>query len=221
MLYDKIRFIHIDILHYSGKLLAQHSDTVHMNNGTVVMTAYDDDRMIKLGDSLLDMNKTHEAIAKYNTVLELSPANKKALSSRAFAYLQLDDYHHALQDYDQVIRLDSTDFRNLSNRALVKWYLKNYKGAIADCDKAIKLNAKYAYAYFHKGISEFELHRYKEAIVCYDQAILLDPTFTRAFYNRGNSKFELNDQTGACADWTRAKSQGHEMSGSMLQKYCK
>jgi tetratricopeptide (TPR) repeat protein len=177
-----------------------------MNSGSVMLTAYDDDRMIRQGDSLLDLNKTKAAIAKYN---------------RAFAYLLLDDYRHALQDYDRVIRLDSTDFRNLSNRALVKWYLKNYNGAIADCDKAIKLNAKYAYAYFHKGISEFELHRYREAIVCYDQAIQLDPAFTRAFYNRGNSKFELDDQTGACADWSKAKSQGHEMSGSMLQKYCK
>jgi len=209
------------VLAYSGNLQAQHSDTVHMDKGAVVLTVYDDDRLIKEGDSLVELNKTHEALTKYNSVIELSPTNKKALSGRAFAYLQMDNYRHALQDYDRVIRLDSMDFRNLSNRALVKWYLKNYNGAITDCNKAIKLNEKYAYAYFHKGISEFELHKYQEAILCYDQAIRLNPSFTRAFYNRGNSKFELNDKVGACADWTKAKTQGHEMSGTMIQKYCK
>ena len=104
---------------------------------------------------MLDQNKIKEAIAKYTTVVELSPTNKLAISNRAFAYLQLDEYQKALNDYNIALKLDEKDYRNLSNRALVKWYLKQYYVAIEDCNKAIKYNPNYAYAYL-EGISEFE-----------------------------------------------------------------
>ena len=209
------------LLFYSGQLFGQHSDTVHMGRNTVVLTAYDDDKIINEGDLLLDQNRIKEAIAKYTIVVKLSPTNITAISDRACAYLQLDDYRRSLNDYNTAIALDTADYINLSNRALVKWYFKDYYGAVNDCDKALAFKADYAYAWFHKGISYFELNNYKEAINSYDKAIQIDPDFTRAFYNRGNAKFESKDLPGACSDWQRAKALGHKTADTMIEKHCK
>ena len=216
----KILF-YIYLFFCNEQLFGQHSDTVQLKNNLVILFAYDDDKIIKEGDSLFDRNMINEAIAKYSIVIELSPKNKIAITNRAFAYLQFDDYIKSLNDYNVAINLDTTDYINLSNRALVKWYLKNYRGGIIDCDIALTYNPSYAYAYFHKGICHFELNNYKEAIICYDKAIQIDSTFSRAFYNRGNSKFELNNLPSACVDWEKAKALGHNGAKLMLQKYCR
>ena len=201
--------------------IGQHSDTLRMRHNTVFLVSYDDARIIKEGDSLLDAGMIQKAIEKYSMVVELSPMNLKAISNRAFAYLQLDDYSKSLNDYNVAMGIDSTNYVNLSNRALVKFYLKKYTDGLSDCDKALKYNPNYAYAYFHKGLCEYELDNLKEAVNCFTGAVKSDSTFTRAFYNRGNTKFTLNDLPGACADWEKAKKLGHKMADSMLDKYCK
>ncbi len=205
---------------FTRQALCQHFDTVHLQNSTVTIGAYDDYTVIKQGDSLFMHNEIKGAVEKYTMVIELSPTNEEAVSKRAFAYLQLDNYEKSLVDYNTAIKINEANYVSFSNRALVKWYLKDYYGAIGDCNIAIQLNSKYAFAYFHKGISYFELSEYKKAIDCYDQAILLDDKFSRAFCNRGNAKFELNDSSGACDDWYVANLMGNKMADSMREKYC-
>ena len=201
--------------------VGQHYDTVRLGKNTIIIGAFDDDKIITEGDRFLDSGMFQEAIEKYTIVVELSPMNLEAISKRAYAYLQMDNYSQSLDDYNIALEIDSTDYVNLSSRGLVKWYLKQYKDALVDCDKSLKFNPNYAYAYFHKGICEYELGNYIKAINYYNKAIELDSTFTRAFYNRGAAKFESDDISGACSDWKIAKELGHKMADSMLKKYCK
>jgi len=202
-------------------LVGQHFDTVRLGENTIIIGAFDDEKIITEGDSLLHRGMFQEAIEKYTIVIGLSPMNVESISKRAFAYLQMDNYSESLTDYNIALEIDSTDYVNLSSRGLVKWYLKQYEEALVDCDKSLKYNPNYVYAYFHKGHCEYAFGNYVEAINCYSKAIELDATFTRAFYNRGAAKFESEDISGACSDWKIASELGYKMADSMLKKYCK
>ena len=79
----RITVIYI-LLFYANALFAQHTDTIHLKNNTVILTAYDDARIISQGDRLLDQNMIKQAIEKYTIVVGLSPANKTAITNRAF-----------------------------------------------------------------------------------------------------------------------------------------
>jgi tetratricopeptide (TPR) repeat protein len=96
------------LLFHSLQLFSQHFDTLHLKGRTVILGAYDDDKIIKQGDSLSDTGNIRKAIEKYTIVVELTPTNKYAFSKRGFAYLQLDNYKSSLNDYDRELKLTQT-----------------------------------------------------------------------------------------------------------------
>jgi len=48
------------------------------------------------------------------------------------------------------------------------------------------------------------------------KAITINPQYALAYNNRGNAKYGLGDQQGACADYKKAVSLGHQSTAQWL-----
>jgi len=150
------------------------------------------------------LGRHKEAIADYDTAIELDPKYASAYCNRGIARGKLGRHKEAIADYDTAIGLDPKYASAYYGRAFAERALNRIGEAIADYDKAIELDPKYASAYYNRADAKGELGRHREAIADYDTAIGLDPKYASAYYNRAIAKGALNRIGEAIADYDKA-----------------
>jgi tetratricopeptide (TPR) repeat protein len=148
-----------------------------------------------------------QAIAEFNTAIQLNPKYATAYFSRAYTYEQLGKFDLAVKDYTQAIAIDPKFPEAYTNRGLLKLERFNdIEGALADYNQALVIDPQYSDAYNNRGLLKADkLNKTQAALADYNQAIKIDPKSSTVYYNRGLLKDEkLNDTQGALADYTLA-----------------
>lgn len=109
------------------------------------------------------MDDYDQAIATYNSIINLSPWNAEMYAERGLTYHFQGNSQQALKDFDKAIELEPSNGYRYSSRAFIKDYYGDHQGALEDYDKAIALDPQDAVSLNNKGVLEEKLGYIKEA----------------------------------------------------------
>lgn len=143
-----------------------------------------------------ELGYIEEALADFNTSLDLFPDSIWTLNERGRAFIALEDYESAIADFDRAIDLDDTYAYAYVNRGISYGNLGDYDRALQDLNRAIDLDSAYALWFVSRGDIYYALEDYDAAYADYDQAINLDPLYETAYLVRGL----VLEQQGASSD---------------------
>ena len=132
----------------------------------------------------MSKKKYQQAIADYETTLELIPQTKfsklaQVYNNRGVAYFKQNVLASAISDFSHAIALDGNDASFYFNRASVRRKQKQYQDAIVDFNKSIEIDPQQGDAYFGRGFALYQVG--KEESGRHD--LFEAATY---FYNQGN-----------------------------------
>lgn len=95
----------------------------------VIMETDNPEYLADLGQALLRKGKRDEAMAAFNTALDLDPGHLPAQRQAAFALQMGGDYAASREAWRKVLDLDGTDGGAWGRLAIVEYYLEDYAAA--------------------------------------------------------------------------------------------
>ena len=146
----------------------------------------------------------NRAIADFDRVLTLEPANTRALVHRGEAYSQVGDFGRALADLNRAIQLDARDPGALVARGLVQQRRGRLDLALADFDAALKIHPRDQQALRNRGALQAVLGHLDAAIEDFDAVIQMNRNDPLAFFNRGYAHFGKHEYELAVMDYSTA-----------------
>ncbi len=180
---------------------------------------YKRDRIRAYAKYALDQHK--EAIADFDSIIQLNPEDADAYMDRAWVKVKLGEsekayrraekaqhlYKAAIEDYTQAIRINPKFADAYNNRGVVRLELDDFEGALPDFNRAIGINPRHADAYKKRAYTKFKLAEskaaqgditatlqlYQSAMEDCTQAIWLTPKDADAYDNRGWARFHLGE----------------------------
>lgn len=109
------------------------------------------------------LGKYQEAIADYDTALDLNPQDALTHYNKGLTEIHLGQNKEAIADFDVAIDLNPQFVDAYNDRGIAKSRSGQDKEAIADFDKAIHLDPDSCRAYYSRGLVNDKLKRYEEA----------------------------------------------------------
>ncbi|RKU20571.1 hypothetical protein C6503_05790 [Candidatus Poribacteria bacterium] len=180
---------------------------------------YKRDRIRAYAKYALDQHK--EAIANFDSIIQLNPEDADAYMDRAWVKVKLGEsekargrakkaqhlYKAAIEDYTQAIRINPKFADAYNNRGVVRLELDDFEGALPDFNRAIGINPGHADAYKKRAYTKFKLGEskaaqgditgtpqlYQSAMEDCTQVIWLTPKDADAYDNRGWARFHLGE----------------------------
>ena len=157
-------------------------------------------------------NKYGYAVAAADKAIKYLPQKDKeyvsfAYSTRAAAYMGLEDYTNAIADYNAAIKISPSDVSIYQDRGDLYFSLKEYDLADKDFLKCISLEPTDPLGYMGVGRNAKELGKYEEAIGYFNKAIQLRGTdYSLGYSFRAESYIRLGQFDEAASDIVTALS---------------
>lgn len=152
----------------------------------------------------LVQKKYAQAIADFNTAVELKPAFAPAYFNRATAYRAMEKLDLALADYTRAIEIDPTYPDPYNNRAIVYDLSGNKQQALADFNKFIELAPDQIEAYFNRGKLLLSMKQFADALNDFNIFLSKRPNDHNGYYFRGLAYRGNGDKTKAREDFQNA-----------------
>lgn len=138
-----------------------------------------------LGNALIQLDKTAEAIDCYRRAIHLRPDFYEAHYNLAVAEAHQQNWQAAKEAFQQVIKLNPHHAESLYGLGKLAEQAEQHKTAAAYYWQAIQLNPDFASAYFSLGEALLKLRYWDKALsVCY-RAVKLNPGLSWAHHNLG------------------------------------
>lgn len=156
-------------------------------------------------ETLLELEKTREAIAVLEQAYEFAPDDPAIMQALAFSYAEIKD-PKAIAISDALIAMDPKKkhagpyfFKG------VYYYNKgNFPEAIRFFNMTIQYNFKYMDAYINKGMIYFDQKDYTKALETFNQALNVDPTYADVYYWLGKTKEAMGQKEEAKLNYLKA-----------------
>ena len=136
-----------------------------------------------LVQSLLQLNRTDDAIKAYNQAIKSDPTNDSYHSNLGDIYYSLDRYDDAAAEYNQAVRLDSSSEHNWYSLGQAYNQIGNYAGAEQAFKKISGQNP--LDAAFGLGQTYHLMGRYDDAVSELQSAIAINPKLGYAYLELG------------------------------------
>ncbi|RDC63921.1 tetratricopeptide repeat protein [Adhaeribacter pallidiroseus] len=130
------------------------------------------------------------------------------------------DFKGAIKEYDKALKTDRDLKDAYFNRGTCELAIKNYNSALQDFTKAIELDPKYIKAYYSRATVYASQEKYLESLPDLDKVIELDTNFPNALTLRGQIRAQSGNKSGACEDFTKAKTNGDPQASKYLNQFC-
>jgi len=175
--------------------------------------------MMQIGNALRGKGSVKEALAAYETAvelhsraIELDPKNAEGWRARGWVYVYtvLLQYDKGIADFNKAIELDPTLAVAWNDRGWAYFQFREYDKALADFNKAIELDPKHRAAWCNRGLVCNQLHQYERAIASFTQGIALQPEYIGFWSHRAYAYMQLGLPDEARADFAKAA----ELAGS-------
>jgi tetratricopeptide (TPR) repeat protein len=150
------------------------------------------------------LSEVDRAMAEFDQVILLAPADANAYVSRGKAWERRGDHDRALADYDQAIRIDPGNSALLHERGRLWQRRGALDSALIDLDRAIRFSFADARIYRQRGLVWYEKRRYDRALADLNRAIKLAPRYAEAYVSRSTVLHHKGDIRRAFADIGRA-----------------
>lgn len=149
-------------------------------------------------------NRAAEAVADYDRILAVAPAQWEALNNRGIALEALQRYEEALASYERASALNPADTNVMHNRAAALLTLRRHVQALPLFQQLIAVEPTNADNWTGHGAALSSLLRLEDAITSFDKALALDPNAVRALIARGTVRAALGQTAEALDDYRRA-----------------
>jgi len=167
-------------------------------NPTVAMAHTD------YGNALCTAGRPAEALAEFDSAINLAPGFLAAHFNRAVILQELGRLPEAIDGYDRAIKLQPKLGPALFNRAALLGSLRRWEEALRAYDCCIREFPDHAEALCNRGAALLELQRPGDALVSLDKALQLSPRSAKALNNRGNAMRSLQRYAEAVDCFDRA-----------------
>lgn len=135
----------------------------------------DPDAWISKGDSLERAGRLEEALAAYETALEIDP--KKIVSWQCMGSVleDLRRFEIALEAYDRVLELDPDDEFGLCRKGEMLQQLGQYEESLSACERLLAIYPDHPIALYNKGVALEKLGRAQEAVGTFSTLAGVEP----------------------------------------------
>jgi Tfp pilus assembly protein PilF len=157
-----------------------------------------------LGNALVQTGKVDEAIAHYQSAVQINPRYVDARFNLGNAYLQKGNADKAITQYQKALEIQpdyAVAHLNLGNGFSQQGRLDQ---AISQYQAALEIQPAYAEAHFNLGICFGQLGRMNEAISEYQKALETKPDHAEARYNLGLAFARQGRMDEAISEYQRA-----------------
>lgn len=140
---------------------------------------------LTLGNALIQMDKTEEAIDCYQRAIKLCPNFHEAYYNLAVAEIAQQNWQAAKVSFQQALSLNPRHAESHYGLGKLAEHAEQLKTAAAHYWQAIQLNPEFAVAYFNLGEILLKLRYWDKALpICY-KAAQLNPNLSWAYHNLG------------------------------------
>jgi protein O-mannosyl-transferase len=155
--------------------LAAYQDACTLWKETAAIQPDDSLTFNNWGSTLLDANRSQEAIEVLKHALQLNPKSALAHDNLGVALNDLGRYSEALQEHRVALQIDPNSANFHSNLGLTLTNMGRPEEAIKELELALKLKPEDALAYYNLGQIYAGRGEYHEAKTYLEQAIVLNP----------------------------------------------
>jgi predicted O-linked N-acetylglucosamine transferase (SPINDLY family) len=170
------------------------------------------------GIALIELERRDEALASFDRVLAIEPANAHALNNRGFVLNALDRRDEALASYEQVLRIDPRHAEALINRGVVLSDLGQYEVALRSYEQALAIVPDHVVVLCNRAKALFTLNRFKEALASVERALAINTDHVEALFTRGNvlMRLDRHEEAAACYERVLALNPEHRHARATL-----
>ncbi len=161
----------------------------------------------------LEMHKSDNAIANFNKVVELEPANTAAAKELMDLYYNYRQFEKARQ-----LALKCPACQNAEKIvAMCNYQREDYGNAIKGLTNYLAKNPTDAEATYTMARSYLDMEQYKNAVPYYNKAILLNAEKNSWVYELGMLYYTLNDFTNAVVFFNKAADAGYPQKSDFVE----
>jgi tetratricopeptide (TPR) repeat protein len=158
----------------------------------------------ELGNILMKLNKTQEAIDTYEKLIHINKDNYQAWVGKARAFFSTERWKETIHCYEEAIRIRPDCYRSYYSMAAALDEAGKQKEAIEAYHSAIALNPEFADAYNNLGILLLMQGRREEALEVYEEGIKRNKRHDGLFFNMGMCLYEEGKYAQAVAAYRNA-----------------
>lgn len=140
--------------------------------------------------SLASLGHLDEAIAYYDQVLAIEPANTNAWNNKGACLRKQGKVLEALDCYERAIGADRYNVSAWNNKGSLLMSVGKHTEAIVQFNKAIELDSSNEYAWLNKAMTEERLGLKGEAFTSYQKFVELKPTQFAAHLEHAKTRLE-------------------------------
>lgn len=163
-----------------------------------------------LGRAKFAVGQTDEAIANFNTAVQLDPGLTDAYTARAKAYNRKGNQEQALRDLDEAIRHGSRDPETYLDRATILLQRGEAEKSLRDFTEAGRRGADQLKILIMSARAQVALNNLDAAIENLGRALQIDPQNQEARALRGDLYYKKNDVGKAMADYAELRTEHGE-----------
>lgn len=131
--------------------------------------------------SILQANGNYsQALADYNTAIELDSNYYFGYYNRGNLYYDLKQFNKAIEDYSKVLTINPKYVNAYVNRGLCLANMQRFEDAVADFTKALELDSKQFDVYYERANCYVELGQSDKAVNDLKLSLKLKPDFEQA-----------------------------------------
>ena len=139
----------------------------------------------KIGYLLTYLREFHDAIRKFDEVLNIYPNYKEAWNIKGLALFYQENYEGALECCDKALEIDSNYKEALNNEGWILVAQGNYEDALKYLNKVIKIDPNNILALSNKGWALVAQGDCEGALKYLNKALEIDPNYIFALNNKG------------------------------------
>lgn len=151
-------------------------------------------------DSLIDARQFEAGIHLLDQLIVTDGEKEKYLTTRAFAWLNMNQKTKAKLDYDRVLELNPSCAKCYVNLGIMSADDGDYNLSLSHYEKAIALEPGKAMAYIKRGELYYQAGFPEKALADFDKALTIDKNEPYIFLWRSMTKLNLGNPGGALED---------------------
>jgi len=170
-------------------IFCAHTQTLYWRNSEVLWAhtlACTSDNYIahyNLGDALIKKRRMDEAIAHFQTALQIKPDYAEAHDNLGNALFQKGRVDEAITHYQTALQIRPDNAKAHNNLAIALFQTGRVNEAITHYQTALQIKPDYAEAHNNLGNALFQKGRVDEAITHYQTALQIKPDYVEAHNN--------------------------------------